>query len=199
MGLSDLSVQASCKCLAPFRIQSLLFLFLQECISPCILSSKLGFLLLENILTSVPSGLEHLHRFNTLLCLKEWKGLGKSVLSNCYGKAVVQNREIILDAETTSLHSHTLLACLKLLRHSSGITSMLQKKATVDTVFCISLLRCEGVLWECLPDRALRALRGTSLVLGLNRRQLASCSALPKHRHFCVCTQVCHCRWLHKF
>lgn len=75
MELSDLSLQASWKCLATFRIHSLLFLFRQEGRSPCLFSSTLWFLLLENTVTSVPSGLEHLHRFNTLLCLKEWKGI----------------------------------------------------------------------------------------------------------------------------
>lgn len=43
--------------------------------------------------------------------------------------------------------------------------SMFKKKATMDTVLFITLLRCEDV-----PDQALGGLRGASLVLELNLR-----------------------------
>lgn len=131
------SLQAFWKCLALFRIHS--FLFLQEGRSLCLFSSKLGFLLFENIVTAAPSGLERLHRFNALLCLKEWKGIPASPSSweRALSLTVIvgQNSETILNAETTFLPSHILVGCLTMLTQSSGIANMLQKKATIDTHF----------------------------------------------------------------
>lgn len=53
-------------------------------------------------------------------------------------------------------------------------------KATADTVCGVRVLRCDGVLGECLPHQPLRGLTGTSLLPGINRRYLVSCSDLSK-------------------
>lgn len=108
--------------------------------------------------------------------MKRYSSSWETILSNCYSEGV----EKLKQPSWLQKHHLSLSTSWLLLRHRSGVTRMAQEKATADAVCGVCVLRCDGVLWECLPDQALRGLKGTSLLPELNSRYLVSCSDLSK-------------------